>query len=250
MKRIIKTFACFIISITIFGGAVVAQAASTPPYVYDEAGLLNKSTVSNLVAKAAQIKKDTGLTVAIVTLNELNGYTPARYASNYYTSNFDNNGVLFLISMAERDWWIEINGTSSNLLTESRLDAIEDEMIPMLSNGNYDKAMTLFVDKVDKYYTTDPSKDINWEELLVVLGVIGGISLLFAGAYVYSLVKSMNNAVPNNYAHAYGIDNSFILRDKRDIYLYNKVTKTQRQQSSSRSGGGGGGGGSSRGGKF
>ena len=77
-----------------------------------------------------------GHTVTIdgVTADTINGETPMAYADDYYDYNgygagADNDGILLLLSMEDRDWWISTTGYGIDAFTDYGIDVIGDEIV-------------------------------------------------------------------------------------------------------------------------
>ncbi|MDR1070939.1 MAG: hypothetical protein LBL37_09190 [Gracilibacteraceae bacterium] len=77
-------------------------------------------------------------------------------------------------------------------------------------------------------------------ELLLLIGA-GAFAIALTAVLV--MKAGMNRARPQNSAHEYVKSGSFIVRETKDIYLYETTTKTPRPRSSSGTGGGRAGGG-------
>ena len=81
------------------------------PLLVDEAGLLTEEESSALLNKLEDISRRYENEVGIVTVNSLEGKTAEAYADDYYDYNGygygeNDDGLLLLISMGEREWAI------------------------------------------------------------------------------------------------------------------------------------------------
>lgn len=77
----------------------------------DAAGLLSADDAAELLKKLDEISERQACDVVIVTVNSLEGKTPTAYADDFfdytgYGYGENDDGILFLISMEERDWAI------------------------------------------------------------------------------------------------------------------------------------------------
>ena len=199
--------------------------------------------------------------VVILTVDSLDGKRPQEYADDYYDYNgYADNGVLFLLSMEERDWYISTKGNAIYALTDYGIQQVGESALPYLKNGDYYGAFDAFLDALPTYFSAysdgapidghaDTSGDyyhgdqedvVYYEQprhvnvwISIVIGaVIGGITVLIMRA-------CMNTKRPQRSAGSYLNDSSYHLRTNRDLFLYSNVTKTRIQQESSSSGGGG-----------
>ena len=85
------------------------------PLLVDDAGLLTEEESSALLNKLEDISQKYENEVGIVTVNSLGGKTAEAYADDYYDYNGygygeNDDGLLLLISMGEREWAISTYG--------------------------------------------------------------------------------------------------------------------------------------------
>ena len=86
------------------------------PRLVDGAGLLSQDQADDLLSKLDQVSEGQNFDIAIITVDALEeGYTSIEYADDIYDYNGfgmgeDYDGILFLISMEERDWAISTHG--------------------------------------------------------------------------------------------------------------------------------------------
>ena len=81
------------------------------PLLVDDAGLLTEEESNALLNKLEDISQKYENEVGIVTVNSLEGKTAEAYADDYYDYNGygygeNDDGLLLLISMGEREWAI------------------------------------------------------------------------------------------------------------------------------------------------
>ena len=119
------------------------------PLLVDEAGLLTEEESSELLNKLEDISQRYENEVGIVTVNSLEGKTAEAYADDYYDYNGygygeNDDGLLLLISMGEREWAISTYGYShTTAFTDAGLEYIRGEFQSKLSSGEYAKAFVL-----------------------------------------------------------------------------------------------------------
>ena len=199
--------------------------------------------------------------VVILTVDSLGGKRPQEYADDYYDYNgYADDGLLFLLSMEERDWYISTKGNAIYALTDYGIQQVGESALPYLKNGDYYGAFDAFLgalptyfsaysdgspidgyaDTSGDYYHGDQEDVVYYEQprhvsiwISIVIGaVVGGITVLIMRA-------CMNTKRPQRSAGSYLNDSSYHLRTNQDLFLYSNVTKTRIQQESSSSGGGG-----------
>ena len=242
MKRIIL---CFILIVLVLSVCVSAQTSA----VCDHAELLTPSQENQLDKTIQSLSQDHSFQAVIVTVDSLDGKSPKSFTENFYLQGDygigeTKDGILLLLAMNSRDWYIATHGQTRDIVTDSDIDDISEEIVPNLSDGNYYKAFESFLSLVEDEYQKEQTQWI-WN-LLIALAIGAAI----AGIALFFMRRSMNTARQQNGAGNYMKDGSFDLYECRDFYLYSRTTKVRKSQnisSGSRSGGSSFGG---RGGKF
>ena len=123
MKTKKKIWCCLFSLLWIFVLIFPVMASDIPeipterqkPLLVDEAGLLSEEESSTLINKLEEISQRQENEVAVVTVNSLEGKTAEAYADDYYDYNGygygeNDDGLLLLVSMGEREWAITTYG--------------------------------------------------------------------------------------------------------------------------------------------
>ena len=178
--------------------------------------------------------------IAIVTVDGIDSYSIERYTEDYYDDNgYADDGVMLLIDMDERQWWITGTGKGADIFTSSVIDTIGDLMEDDLTNGDYAAAFETYIDKCI-YYVESPFEAGTSLLIGLVIGLI--VALIVTGIWRAQLKSVRSQAAAANYLKP----GSLLITGSQDLYLYSTVTKVKRQQSSSGSSSGrshsGGGG--------
>ena len=257
MKKRIVSFAFALL--LCLAPAFLVSADRAVPNLNDEANLLTDAQEARLQQRMDEISGTYNVEIAIVTKMNIGNASPSRYASAYYDSNAfgygdSRDGVLLLISMKDRDYYILTNGLGSKAIDGGDIDGIGDTIVPYLSGGDYADAFDVFLDECA--YQLDG--EINGfpfafgKNALIALG-IGIVTALIATGIMKSKLKSVRRQYT---ATEYTRSGSMQLHHSTDRYLYRTVNRVRRQTNSSggshssggfRSSGGSRGGG---GGKF
>lgn len=267
---------CTLFLILLLLPSIILTAAAAPTaYVIDQAALLSDSEETLLLDSITALKDRYGMDVVILTLDSLHGSRPQDYADSYYDSNgYGDNGILFLLSMEERDWYISTCGEAIYALTDYGIQQLGEEAVWYLSDGAYYLAFEAFLkglpayleayasgypidgqaDYSGSYYHGDQDEIVYYEEEFtpsIFLSLLIGAVVALIVVVVMRL--SMNTKRPQHSAAVYLKDNSYHLTGHQDMFLYSNVSKVRKQQNTSgggssvhRSGGGrshGGGGG-------
>lgn len=213
--------------------------------VVDQAQLLTGSEYNALSNTLENLSQKLQMDIVIVTVPSLDGKSAMDYADDYYDYNgYGPDGVLLLVAMSEREYWISTTGRAIQILSGSSLSRVEDSFHTELSAGNYADAFYAFAYGVEAEIVN--SEKVNPAAIVVCL-LIGAV----AGFIVTGVMKAnMKSVRPQRAAWNYMVPGSLDLTGSRDIYLYRNVTRRAKPKnnsssahtgSSGRSHGGGGG---------
>ena len=235
-------------------GAAAANDRSLPRLV-DEADLLTPDEESYINGLIEDVINKYNYDVVIVTCDSLGGKTATEYADDYYDYNGyglgpNASGVLFLISMRDRDWAISTAGAAIHAFTDYGQRQMTDQVVPYLSNGDYRSAFDLFIQYADYYYgmyNNGTPVDIGGGEDYAPsgftagkLGIGGVIGFLIAFISGGSMKSKMSSARTQSGAARYFQQESFDLKAKDDVFTHSTVTRVPIAQMRSSSSGGGG----------
>ena len=224
------------------------------PLLVDEAGLLSEEESSTLINKLEEISQRQKNEVAVVTVNSLEGKTAEAYADDYYDYNGygygeNDDGLLLLVSMGEREWAVTTYGYCHTVaFTDAGLDYISSEFRRKLSSGEYAKAFGCFADLCDDFLTqaaTGEPYDVDnmpkgkvspfwlYTDLVVAFFISFGI--------VKGKSRNLKSVKKQESAKAYERRGSLSLRRSTDSFVNRIVTqKTIRNEKNSSSGSSGG----------
>ncbi len=247
------------------------SADRTLPLVVDDAALLSEYERETLNSTLEATAEEISAEIAIVTVTDTYGKSAMDYADDFYDENGygygdGDDGVLLLVDMGEREWWITTHGYCEAVLSDNVLYTIENAFIGDLSSANYYNAFVTFAALCSDYieaaqngiiletnapYGYDYGYDYDYGTVeersspadFILPSVIAGFIVSFI---MVSVMKSGMKTVSSQIsASSYLVDNSLRLTSSSDNYLYSNVTRTPRQ-TSSHSGTHRGGGGSHR----
>lgn len=262
MKRRMFTL---LLSLLVLVCIPLSASADALPRVVDQARLLSEQEVRELAAKAETIIADWQIDAVIVTVDSLDGKTVQEYADDYYDDQgygcgTDQSGILFLICMCSREWYMSTSGEARYIFTDYGLALLGDTAVPYLSDGNYYEAFDLWLDQipnlceayqsgapVDGYAQPDDYHPVSGEEIIyapqksgpnhLISLVIGAVVALVV---ILILCSQMNTAKPQSHAVDYLKRDTYHLHTCRDLFLYSHVSKTPRSQNNSSGSRGGG----------
>ena len=165
--------------------------------LYDLAGLLTETEYNDILAALDEVSLRQHMDVAIVTADDLDGFDTATeyadYAYEYCQFGYgeSRDGILFLISMENRDWAISTCGYGITAFTDAGLKYIAEQMKPKLSNDDFAGAFKIFAEQCDDFITQArtgapydksnlPRKPLSpmWFVGSLVLGVISALAIV------------------------------------------------------------------------
>ena len=280
MKRVmIALLAGMLIFVLTLPAAAVNQTPGSR--VADGAGLLTESERNALVEQLDALSEQHSCDIVVVTAASCGGKTPQAYADDYYDQNGygqNRDGVLLLVSMEERDWYISTTGRGIDVFSDAIIEKIGKSIRSYLSASDYSAAFQRFASLAGQYLngaktpqvteqgqaqgiTPEPELETEpesgQEEHLSPLTVIiaaCAIGLAAALAVTLTLKSKMNSVQKQVYARNY-IRGGVQLTRANEIFLYRTVNRTalpkennhtgsgsstHRSSSGTRHGGGGG----------
>lgn len=263
-KRIIIAVIMMVLSLVspAYGKAQAIPEERQLPRLMDEGGILSISEESELLATLDEMSERHQCDVAVVTVKSLDGKKETRYADDFYDFNGygmgdQKSGILLLVSMDERKWAISTYGKAISAFTESGLSYMEDRFQPLLTEGDYAEAFTLFAQMCDDYIaqaaTGNPYDAGNMPKesfpFLPRLAISFVVGVIVAFAIVSSMKAQLKSVGFQKSAAAYEKQGSMHVTKRSDLFLYRNITKRRKpKQNSGGSGGRRGSSGRSHGG--
>lgn len=237
------------------------------PKVVDNADLLTEDETSRLSDLANGLTEELEIDIIIVTTWGLDGKTAMEYADDFYDQNGygcgpDNSGILLLLAMESREWYMSTCGEAIYIFTDYGLDRLGEQILPYLSDGAYFDAFRVWMNALpgyvdayrngspyDGYVEPDEYIPVGGEEIVhyqpdaeiapgarfLIALVIGAVAALIV---VLIMRSKMNTARFQKHAVDYLKDGSYRMHRRSDVYLYSRVSKTPKPKNN-------GGGGSS-----
>ncbi len=215
------------------------------PRLVDDYDLLTYSEEEEITAKLDSISEKHSCDVVIVTVYSLDGKSAMEYADDFYDYNGygfgdSSDGILLLVSMEYRDYWITTTGSAITAFTDAGLDYIEDDFVSYLSDGDYYTAFDIFAEDCDKFLTqaeTDEPYDYGnmpKEPMNIPLWIL--ISLALASLVTCIPMGILRAQIKNVRSKANASDyvkqGSMSLTESRDQFLYRHVDRRLKPQNS------------------
>ena len=247
MRRIFSILLVLILTVML----AVSVSAAQMPRLLDSADLLTATQKAELLQGLDTVSQELRCDVVIITMQSCGGYNPDTvidqlYDQYNYGYGSTRDGVVLLLSMAERDWRILSNGFAADAITLGEIGEIGDQIVDELSAGAYMDAFQEFIDLCEQEINGErygfPFQFGLW--LAVSLG-IGLVTALIATAVMCGQLKSVRSQTG---ARQYCKLGDFHVTNSRDLLLYSNVDRRPRPKESSYSSSGSSGFSGSRGG--
>ena len=251
-----KNFVYLILTVCVIFAGILPVCASDYLPLYDEADLLSDSEEAALIEKLENIGWENQMEIVIAAVETTGDYTPMEYADDFYDYNGygygdGRDGLLLLVAMDTRDWWISTRGEAIRVFTDAGIDYIGEQIVPYLAAGDYYGAFSGFADLCGDFMTQarygEPYDSYDYEDYtddsfrpgkaFLIAFVIGVAAALI---YTGSLKSQLKTVAAKNSAADYVRQNSLNITNSRDFFLYRQVHRTARESSSGRSSSGGG----------
>ena len=241
-----------------------AHATEEPlDYVVDYAGLLTDEEEEMLQEQIQESKVALQLDIVIVTANGTNGKGVQAFADDFYDENgygygANDSGILLLLDMQAREWYMSTCGDAIYMFTDYGLDQLGQTILPWLSSGDYYeafdawvKALGPYVDAynnqspIDGYVQPDAYESPYGDEIVYYddfrienpfpPALLAG--LVIAVVAIVIMRGKMNTAKLQKNAGDYLKSGSFHLRQRSDMFLYSRVSRTARPKENTSGGG-------------
>ena len=237
--------------------AFPASALTVSSHVTDEAGLLSDMETEILEQRARSISRENPCEIYIVTVHDyrqdtsgsIEDYAEELYLENDLGRGEEQDGLLLVLSMAERDYSLTSHGSFANTqFVNARKDQIIDGFLDDFRDNNWFDGFADYLDASERMLHQEVLEEVeefSTGKLLIVLLVPLAVAGVVCGVF-YSQMKS---ARPGHDADAYssGID----LTLRQDFFTHRTVRREKIERNTTSSGGSRSSSGfSSRSGKF
>ena len=247
-KKIIPVFLASVLTVSGTTG-FVTEAFSENVYAAEEvhterladfADLLDDGQEEELEAKLDQVSEDYGCDVVVVTEETLDGAVPQDYADDFfdyygYGYGEGKDGILFLVSMEDRDWALSTHGYGITAFTDAGCDYIAEQFKSSLSDGEYEKAFEIYIDQCDAF-VTQAREDRPYDNSNLPKKPLGMIwipvAFICAFLIVGGMKRQLKTVARKTTAGNYQKKGSLKVTESSDLFLYEDVTRTAKPKSS------------------
>lgn len=246
---VLAVFVCFMSVIPAFAEEGFIGTAYR---VIDNADVITTEEWREVMSKIDEIRERQKVDIAIMTTRELHGYTLQDYADYVYEYNDfgygDNlDGVLLLVDMKARDWYITTSGYGTTAFTDAGIQYIGEQMSTYLSGEDYAGAFNVYAEKCDELITlarngtpygleqdtaasgeeaeeADEPLSLVWIPISIAIGVVVAIIV------VKGMKSNLKSVRKKKEANSYVRNGSMVVNENYDTFLYSQVTKTEIQK--------------------
>ena len=241
MKNRIIIIALTLILAAMF--AVPSFADDSIPRYYDEYSLLlSDDEEASINAKLEEMSDRLDADVVIwVTyfFDNLDEESFIDACRKHISNNFgykSNGYVIMMIDIEEEETYLYIYSegkVASKAFSDEDLDDLGDDVMSLMESDKYFEAMNKYADSCDEAITESQKVKYFSVTRLIIAAVIG----LIIGASVTGSNKAKLKTVRSKTeANYYVREGSMTVTDSRDIYLYSKVTRTEKPRNDGSSG--------------
>jgi uncharacterized protein len=188
-----------------------------------------------------------GFTPILHTVESFHGMSAEECAGMIYDQKgYPEDGILYLVSLTEGEWYILTNGQCYYRISNSATQDMGDTLVEYLRDGDYYDAFALFPELAAQAYTDSvPGEELpgdvpakkNYGKTIAISMAVG---LAIGGIAVGIMALQMKSVRQQQGASDYVRSGSMQLHDRRDIFLYSHVTRTAKPKNTSSGSSGGG----------
>ncbi len=130
-------------SAAFLAAGILPVYAESTEFVRDDYGLLSRDEQQEIQEYGQQLYDERECGVYLRITDDLGGYSDAAdYAEYIYVVEElgygkDHAGILFLISMGERDYAVTVYGSAYDVFTDPAVDRMIDDVLPYLSDEDW-----------------------------------------------------------------------------------------------------------------
>ena len=241
MKRI---FSCLLLLLITTSFVVTAQSDFQNPSIVDDAGYLMQSELASLSKELDKVREKYSFEVAIYTESDMTSSSAQASADDIYDYNGygageNDDGILLYICSDTREYHFTTHGKGLKYFNSNGLKYLESKVVPYLSENDYYEAFRVYIETTDELLQmAKDGKPYNEKQYSTkyLIGVIIAallIPLLVAYLMMNRKLKKMKTAEENDYASNYVKPGSMKLSVSRDLFLFSRITKTEKAKSGS-----------------
>ena len=261
MKRVLSvSLILFLILAVLTGAAASAESVQELPYyVSDTAGLTSSDQWQKLEDAAARISERYGCGVYIVTLQDYRdygSYSNIRSFSEEFYNRYHlgegekRNGILLVLSMAERDYSLIAYGSDAHYaFTDYGKTVLENGFLDDFRRDDWNGGFSDYISGCEQLLSRAAEGnpvDVSYESRSGIppelrTGIIIGVPLLVSFGVCEGMKHRMKPVKPQSRADEYIVPGGVHFNLKRDVFVNRTVSRTviRTENRDSHYGGGG-----------
>ena len=229
-------------------------------HVYDHADLLTVQEEEYLENLAVEGAEQWDMNFLMVTTDDADGKSAMEYADDFYDAQFpeesEEDGILYLIDMDNREIYLSTSGMAIRYLTDSRIESILDEAYEYVVEGDYYGTFVTFIEETEGYLTKGIQSDqynydvetgeIDYyrEPMGITFGefIFAFVAALIPAGITIGIIKAKYQLKFEDFHYDAYTDSDVRLSVKSDRLVNTFVTHRRIPKNDGHSGGSGGGG--------
>lgn len=239
-----KVFSCFILIVFLLSLILSAQAGFENPAIVDDAGYLMQWELAELSQELERVREKYDFEVAIYTESDMTSATAEASADDIYDyqgygAGKNDDGIMLYICSDTREYHFTTHGKGLEYFNSNGLAYLESKVVPHLAKNDYCEAFEAFTETSEELLEMAKNgkpynqKQRSTKNLIGVIAVCLTAPIIIAFWMMSKKLRKMKTAVENNYAANYIKPGSMNITASRDLFLYSRITKTEKPKSSS-----------------
>ncbi|MBO5370522.1 MAG: TPM domain-containing protein [Clostridia bacterium] len=239
-----KIFLCGLLLTILCVLCTPAYASFDNPPITDNAFCLTDTEFTKLSSELDAIRKKYNFEVAIYTEVDMTSGSAEASADDIYDylgygGGKNDDGIMLYISSDAREYHFTTHGKGIEYFNSNGLAYLESRVVHYLASDDYRKAFEEYAaasqELLEMAANGNPynKKQYSTKYLIGVVAVCLISPLLIAFWMMKNKLKKMKTAVGDDYAANYQKPGSMRMDTSRDLFLYSRVTKTERAKSNS-----------------
>ena len=219
----------------------------------DAADLLSDSEEADLLQRLNSISETHKSNVVILTVNEHTGpvqdFADDYFDYNGFQADYYTSGILFMLSMEDREWAISTHGSAAEAFTDYGQEYLMDQMLPYLSDGDYYRAFSEYINVADRFFTLyeqgtpydvnntrAPKNPLAGAAVSILIGIVVAL------AVVAFMARDLHTVHMNASAAGYQSHSGIKMKVHHDTYVRTTTARTKLPEHDNNSRGGHSGG--------
>ncbi len=231
----IKQFSLILLALFLFIFQFKPVFAASIHKIDDQAGLLEINDLTLISKELDRISQSYNTDIVILTLgtemfiSDLTEYADTYYEKQNLGLGATQSGLLFMISMAERDWTLATHGEAINIFNDYAQKQMMDRILPALSENNMSEAfqeLAIFSELTLENYENGIIAEAGSSRSFLFYLLPPTLALLFTVIIMRSLKSALTSVGFHSGAVSYLVDDSLAIANANDFFLSSSIART------------------------